>query len=103
MRYLAQVAWAGEGADVQNQIFEAALGIAKPWYVKGVDFDAGRKVLTITIDFVVGTRFPAVGMACRWLCKSAQRWRQERVLTAARTAHKRRSLGEARRGIAAPR
>jgi transposase len=48
---------------VQNQLFETALGIAKPWYVQGVDFDAGRKVLTISVDFVAGTRFPAPGVA----------------------------------------
>lgn len=42
---------------MQNQLFEAALGIAKPWYVRSVDFDAARKVLTIGIDFVAGSRF----------------------------------------------
>jgi hypothetical protein len=46
-------------ADVQNQLFEAALGIVRPWYVRGVDFDAGRKTLTIRVDFVSGSRFPA--------------------------------------------
>jgi transposase len=44
---------------MQNQLFEAALGIAKPWYVRGVEFDAARKVLTIGIDFVAGSRFAA--------------------------------------------
>jgi transposase len=47
---------------VQNQLFEAALGIAKPWYVQGVDFDAARKILTIRVDFVAGTRFPSGGV-----------------------------------------
>jgi transposase len=47
---------------MQNQLFEAALGISKPWYVRGVDFDAPRKVLTIGIDFVVGSRFRAPGV-----------------------------------------
>lgn len=47
---------------MQNQLFEAALGIAKPWYVRGVDFDAARKVLTIGIDFVAGSRFPALAV-----------------------------------------
>lgn len=46
---------------MQNQLFEAALGIARPWYVQGVEFDAAKKVLTITVDFVAGTRFPAGG------------------------------------------
>ncbi len=48
---------------MQNQIFASALGIAKPWYVNGVDFDATRKTLTINVDFVAGTRFPAPGVA----------------------------------------
>jgi transposase len=48
---------------VQNKLFETALGIASPWYVEGVDFDAARKVLTINVDFVAGTRFPATGVA----------------------------------------
>ena len=47
---------------MQNQLFEAALGIAKPWYVRGVDFDAARKVLTIGIDFIAGSRFAAPGI-----------------------------------------
>lgn len=37
---------------MQNQIFEAALGIANPWYIKGVDFDVEQKSLSIHIDFV---------------------------------------------------
>jgi transposase len=47
---------------MQNELFEAALGIAKPWYVRGVDFDAARKLLTIGIDFVAGSRFAAPGI-----------------------------------------
>jgi hypothetical protein len=47
---------------MQNQLFEAALGVAKPWYVRVVDFDAARKVLTIGIDFVAGSRFAAPGV-----------------------------------------
>ncbi|MFY9260292.1 MAG: ISL3 family transposase [Gallionella sp.] len=47
---------------MQNQIFEAALGIANPWYIKGVDFDAGQKSLTIHIDFVAGSRFAYPGV-----------------------------------------
>ena len=48
---------------VQNKLFEAALGIAKPWYVNGVDFDPTKKTLTISVDFVAGTRFPVAGVA----------------------------------------
>jgi transposase len=47
---------------LQNQLFESALGIAKPWYVQGVDFDAEQKTLTIRIDFVAGTRFSTTGV-----------------------------------------
>lgn len=28
---------------MQNQLFEAALGLAKPWYVGGIDFDAAKR------------------------------------------------------------
>lgn len=47
---------------MQNLLFESALGITKPWYVRGVDFDAAKKVLTITVDFVAGTRFAVAGV-----------------------------------------
>lgn len=47
---------------MQNQLFEAALGIANPWYIKGVDFDAGQKSLSIHIDFVAGSRFACPGI-----------------------------------------
>ena len=46
---------------MSNQIFEAALGIVNPWYIKGVDFDAERKSLAIQIDFVAGSRFAHPG------------------------------------------
>jgi len=42
---------------MSNQLFEAALGVAKPWYVERVEFDAAKKMLTIVIDFVAGSRF----------------------------------------------
>jgi transposase len=47
---------------MQNQLFEAALGIAKQWLVRSVDFDAIRKVLTIKVNFVVETKFLARGV-----------------------------------------
>lgn len=46
-----------------KQLFEAALGVAKPWYVQGVAFDAAQKTLTIAIDFVAGSRFAHPGAA----------------------------------------
>jgi hypothetical protein len=48
--------------SVPNQLFEAALGIASPWHVKGVEFDAERRKLTIGIDFSAGARFPVAGL-----------------------------------------
>jgi transposase len=63
LRCWAQVRCFARTAQVQNQLFEAALGIAKPWYIQGVDFDAANKTLTISVDFVAGTRFPVPGMA----------------------------------------
>jgi transposase len=38
-----------------NALFETALGITKPYFVKGVDFE--RRQLTIRIDFAPGSRF----------------------------------------------
>jgi transposase len=43
--------------DMNNQLFEAALGVAEPWHVEGVRFDAANKTLTIVIDFVTGSCF----------------------------------------------
>jgi hypothetical protein len=45
--------WQQTASAMQNQLFESALGISRAWYVRGVDFDAARKMLTIGIDFVV--------------------------------------------------
>jgi transposase len=39
------------------KLFEAALGIAPPWYINGVDFDVATKSLTLNVDFVAGSRF----------------------------------------------
>lgn len=41
----------------EGKLFEAALGVEAPWYVSGTEFDAGRRQLTIRIDFVAGSRF----------------------------------------------
>lgn len=41
-----------------TKVFEAALGVGDPWYVAGVDFDEAKRVLTIRVDFVAGSRFP---------------------------------------------
>jgi transposase len=40
-----------------KQLFDAALGITRPWYVQGVDFDAEKHLLTISVDFTEGSRF----------------------------------------------
>lgn len=42
---------------MHNQLFETALGVASPWYVQGMDFDAAKKTLSIVIDFTAGGRF----------------------------------------------
>lgn len=65
MRHGAAFSLGSSGVPLQNQLFEAALGIEKPWYVRGVDFDAANKTLTIRIDFIAGSRFPAPGVAGR--------------------------------------
>ena len=38
-------------------LFEAALGVSSPWYVRGSRFDAEARTLTIGVDFRAGSRF----------------------------------------------
>jgi transposase len=38
-------------------LFEAALGVSSPWYVRGSTFDAEARTLTICVDFRSGSRF----------------------------------------------
>ena len=40
-----------------EQLFESALGVILPWYVRESVFDAEGKVLTIRVDFRSGSRF----------------------------------------------
>lgn len=42
---------------MSKEIFEAALGVASPWFVADMDFDEGERKLTIQIDFERGSRF----------------------------------------------
>ena len=37
---------------MSNELFAAALGVEQPWCVKDVRFDAGKRLLTIAIDFI---------------------------------------------------
>lgn len=41
-----------------EQLFEAALGLSEPWYVRETVFDAEARTLTIQVDFRAGSRFP---------------------------------------------
>lgn len=41
----------------EAKLFEAALGIEAPWYVRDVAFDAQARTLTIAVDFIPGSRF----------------------------------------------
>lgn len=40
-----------------DKLFETALGIAAPWFVKAVEFDEAARTLTVQIDFQRGSRF----------------------------------------------
>lgn len=42
---------------MQAKLFETALGIAAPWYVRDVAFDLPARTLTIFVDFTPGSRF----------------------------------------------
>lgn len=48
---------------MHDKLFETALGIKAPWFVKTVAFDEAARVLTVLIDFARGSRFAAVGEA----------------------------------------
>lgn len=48
---------------MHDKLFEAALGITRPWHVAGVEFDESAKVLSVRIDFEPGSRFAAEGVA----------------------------------------
>lgn len=39
------------------KLFETALGIASPWYVRDVTCDVAARTLTIFVDFIPGSRF----------------------------------------------
>jgi hypothetical protein len=40
-----------------EQLFEAALGVSSPWYVREARLDVGARTLTIQFDFRAGSRF----------------------------------------------
>lgn len=40
-----------------ERLFEAALGIAEPWFVREAKFDETAKTLAIMVDFHRGSRF----------------------------------------------
>lgn len=40
-----------------NQLFESALGIKTPWYIKEVIYNQNKKRLDIHIDFKKGSKF----------------------------------------------
>jgi len=46
---------------VTEKIFEAALGISAPWYIAGLGFEPGSKLLKVVIDFHPGSRFAVAG------------------------------------------
>lgn len=48
---------------MHDRLFEAALGIAAPWFVAGVRFDEESKVLTVGVDYAAASRFEVEGVA----------------------------------------
>jgi transposase len=47
--------------DASAALFQAALGITDPWYIKTVSLDQDTRVLEIHIDFHRGSRFTLDG------------------------------------------
>jgi transposase len=63
MRHCAAFSLESNGPRVcRTNCLKRRSALPKPWYARGVDFDAARKVLTIGIDFVTGSRFLASGV-----------------------------------------
>jgi hypothetical protein len=52
----------GESMSNSNELFAAALGVASPWHVADLTFDAGKRLLVINIDFAKGSKFPYPGV-----------------------------------------
>ena len=44
-----------------GKLFELALGLREPWYIRDVSFDPGARVLTLKVDFTAGSRFAYPG------------------------------------------
>lgn len=45
------------GAMQSEQLFEVALGVSSPWFVREARFDAAARTLTIGVYFHAGSRF----------------------------------------------
>jgi hypothetical protein len=45
-----------------EKVFETALGINAPWFVKRVNFEAAARTMRIDIDFMAGSRFACPGV-----------------------------------------
>jgi transposase len=50
---------------MSNDLFATALGVTSPWSVRNVAFDGDKRLLTISIDFAKGSRFPYPGVEGR--------------------------------------
>lgn len=42
----------------QEALFEIALNLEDPWYIRRIDFNSDEKQLDIRVDFKSGGRFP---------------------------------------------
>ena len=49
---------------LKTNIFEAALAIQPPWFIKDVQFDVVKKRLDVFIDFKRGSTFPSTNADC---------------------------------------
>lgn len=59
-----------------NQLFQVALGIDKPWYIKEVKLDKEANNLTLNIDFEIGAKFncPSCDEMCPVYDTKQKRW-----------------------------
>ena len=63
----------------KHTLFETALSISKPWYIKKIELDFEKKVIDIYINFERGTLFSSINPDCKGSYKAydtkAKTWR----------------------------
>ncbi len=62
---------------MMNKVFQKALGIESPWYIKEIEFQASSNRLDVYIDFIKGSKFmdERSGSVCKVHDTQQKSWR----------------------------